>query len=79
YGEGVISYCESHDQQLNGGQSLSFVLMGDDMYTQMGVDQKETRKIHRGISIHKLIRLLTMSLGGEGYLTFMGNEFGHIV
>jgi 1,4-alpha-glucan branching enzyme len=24
-----------------------------------------------------MLRLLTMSLGGEGYLTFMGNEFGH--
>ena len=24
-----------------------------------------------------MIRLLTCSLGGEGYLNFMGNEFGH--
>ena len=24
-----------------------------------------------------MIRLLTASLGGEGYLNFMGNEFGH--
>lgn len=24
-----------------------------------------------------MIRLLTMSLGGESYLNFMGNEFGH--
>jgi 1,4-alpha-glucan branching enzyme len=24
-----------------------------------------------------MIRLLTQSLGGEAYLTFMGNEFGH--
>ena len=23
------------------------------------------------------VRLVTLSLGGEGYLTFMGNEFGH--
>jgi len=33
--------------------------------------------IDRGMALHKLLRLLTMSLGGEGYLTFMGNEFGH--
>jgi len=24
-----------------------------------------------------MIRLLTISLGGESYLNFMGNEFGH--
>jgi 1,4-alpha-glucan branching enzyme len=29
------------------------------------------------MALHKMLRLLTMSLGGEGYLTFMGNEFGH--
>jgi 1,4-alpha-glucan branching enzyme len=33
--------------------------------------------IDRGIALHKLIRLITHSLGGEGYLTFEGNEFGH--
>jgi 1,4-alpha-glucan branching enzyme len=24
-----------------------------------------------------MIRILTMGLGGEAYLNFMGNEFGH--
>lgn len=33
--------------------------------------------VERGIALHKMIRLLTMALGGESYLTFMGNEFGH--
>jgi 1,4-alpha-glucan branching enzyme len=33
--------------------------------------------IDRGIALHKMIRLLTISLGGEGYLNFIGNEFGH--
>jgi 1,4-alpha-glucan branching enzyme len=33
--------------------------------------------IDRGMALHKMLRLITMSLGGEGYLTFMGNEFGH--
>ena len=29
------------------------------------------------MALHKMIRMLTQSLGGEGYLNFMGNEFGH--
>jgi len=33
--------------------------------------------VDRGIALHKMIRLLTASLGGDGYLNFMGNEFGH--
>lgn len=27
--------------------------------------------------MHKMIRLITHALGGEGYLNFEGNEFGH--
>jgi 1,4-alpha-glucan branching enzyme len=27
--------------------------------------------------MHKMIRLITIALGGEAYLNFMGNEFGH--
>ena len=33
--------------------------------------------VDRGIALHKMVRLLTMTLGGESYLNFMGNEFGH--
>ena len=33
--------------------------------------------VERGMALHKMIRLLVHGLGGEGYLTFMGNEFGH--
>jgi 1,4-alpha-glucan branching enzyme len=29
------------------------------------------------MGLHKMIRLISMSLGGDGYLNFMGNEFGH--
>jgi 1,4-alpha-glucan branching enzyme len=29
------------------------------------------------MALHKMIRLITQSLGGEAYLNFMGNEFGH--
>ncbi|KAL9249785.1 1,4-alpha-glucan-branching enzyme 1, chloroplastic/amyloplastic-like protein [Drosera capensis] len=36
-----------------------------------------TPSIDRGIALHKMIRLVTLGLGGEGYLNFIGNEFGH--
>ena len=29
------------------------------------------------MALHKMIRLITFALGGNGYLNFMGNEFGH--
>ena len=43
----------------------------------MSVLSENTAVISRGIALHKMIRLLTHSLGGEAYLNFMGNEFGH--
>lgn len=47
------------------------------MYDFMALDRPSTPTIDRGIALHKMIRLITMGLGGEGYLNFMGNEFGH--
>lgn len=47
------------------------------MYDHMALDRPSTPLIDRGIALHKMIRLVTMGLGGEGYLNFMGNEFGH--
>lgn len=29
------------------------------------------------MAFHKMIRALVHGLGGEGYLNFIGNEFGH--
>lgn len=52
-------------------------LMGAEMYTGMSALQPETPVIARGIALHKIVRTLTMALGGEGWLGFMGNEFGH--
>lgn len=77
HGEKCISYCESHDQALVGDKTIAFWLMDKEMYTNMSVLSPHTQIIDRGISLHKLIRLLTFSLGGEGYLNFEGNEFGH--
>ncbi|KAK3561176.1 hypothetical protein QTP86_028364, partial [Hemibagrus guttatus] len=89
YGEKCIAYAESHDQALVGDKTLAFWLMDKDMYTNMSDLIPMNPVIDRGIQLHKMIRLLTHSLGGEGYLNFMdfhrytgdwlvtGNEFGH--
>ena len=46
------------------------------MYTDMNKDCHNPR-IDRAIALHKMIRLFTLAGGGEAYLNFMGNEFGH--
>lgn len=51
--------------------------MGAEMYTGMSALQAESPGIARGMALHKIIRALTLALGGEGWLSFMGNEFGH--
>ncbi|KAJ8655297.1 hypothetical protein O0I10_008986 [Lichtheimia ornata] len=75
--EKAITYCESHDQALVGDKTLAFWLMDKEMYTHMSDLTDRTPIIDRGMALHKLIRLLTYGLGGEGYLNFEGNEFGH--
>lgn len=72
----TITYAESHDQALVGDKTLAFRLMDKEMYYDMCKDHKNII-VDRGIALHKLIRLFTISAGGQGYLTFMGNEFGH--
>ena len=74
--EKVIGYCESHDQALVGDKTIMFRLCDKEMYWGMET-HNPNMTIERGMALHKLLRLITMSLGGEGYLTFMGNEFGH--
>lgn len=76
YKEKTIAYTESHDQALVGDKTLAFWLMDKEMYWHMKVDDPNII-IDRGIALHKLLRLITVSLGGEGYLNFIGNEFGH--
>ncbi|PAN37975.1 hypothetical protein PAHAL_7G138000 [Panicum hallii] len=75
--EKCVTYAESHDQALVGDKTIAFWLMDKDMYDFMALDRPSTPQIDRGIALHKMIRLVTMGLGGEGYLNFMGNEFGH--
>ena len=76
HGEKHIGYAESHDQALVGDKTIAFRLMDKEMYWHMNKGSQNVI-IDRGIALHKLIRLLTFGFAGEGYLTFMGNEFGH--
>jgi 1,4-alpha-glucan branching enzyme len=76
YKEKTIAYAESHDQALVGDKTIAFWLMDKDMYFHMHVND-QNMAVDRGIALHKMIRLITVSLGGEGYLNFIGNEFGH--
>lgn len=75
--EKVIGYSESHDQAIVGDKTMSMQLFEGEIYTNMSRISQETITISRGMALHKMIRLISMSLGGEGYLNFMGNEFGH--
>jgi 1,4-alpha-glucan branching enzyme len=74
--EKTISYAEAHDQALVGDQTIIFRLIGADMYWHMGLHD-QTIRVDRGIALHKMIRLMTLTTAGNGYLNFMGNEFGH--
>ena len=76
HGEANIAYAESHDQALVGDKTIAFRLMDQEMYWHMKTDSQHGT-IDRGIALHKLIRLFTHVSGGEGWLNFMGNEFGH--
>ena len=75
-GEGTVAYVESHDQALVGDKTMIFRLADANMYYDM---EKHTHNpiIDRAIALHKMIRLFTLAGGGEAYLNFMGNEFGH--
>ncbi|MCD8382489.1 MAG: alpha amylase C-terminal domain-containing protein [Clostridiales bacterium] len=75
-GENTVAYAESHDQALVGDKTLIFRMADANMYTDMDKAIHNTT-IDRAIALHKMIRLLTLGGGGEAYLNFMGNEFGH--
>eukprot|EP00958_Prasinococcus_capsulatus_P024053 scaffold3713_cov372-Prasinococcus_capsulatus_cf.AAC.7 len=77
--EKVVAYAESHDQSIVGDKTIAFWLMDQEMYDGMSTLTEPPNPviIQRGMSLHKMIRLITIGLGGEGYLSFMGNEFGH--
>ena len=73
--EKTISYAECHDQAMVGDKTIAFRLMDKEMYFSMNKDS-QSDVVDRGISLHKMIRLVTLATCGNGYLNFMGNEFG---
>ncbi len=75
-GEMSIGYAESHDQALVGDKTLMFRMADAEMYTGMRKDY-HTPSMDRAIDMHKVIRFLTCTTAGNGYLNFIGNEFGH--
>ena len=74
--EKTISYVESHDQALVGDKTIIFRLIDKEMYWFMS-KFSPSMIVDRGVALHKMIRLVTASTINGGYLTFMGNEFGH--
>jgi len=74
--EHTISYAECHDQALVGDKTIIFRLIDKEMYTSMSKDI-QSLVVDRGMALHKIIRLLSLATAGDGYLNFMGNEFGH--
>lgn len=74
--EKTVHYAESHDQALVGDKTIIFWLTDLDMYYNMSIGQQSIT-IDNGLALHKMIRLITIATAGNGYLNFMGNEFGH--
>lgn len=75
-GEKRISYAESHDQSLVGDKTLFFWMADAEAYWHMRKDD-ESYIVDRAVALHKMIRFITLATGTDGYLNFMGNEFGH--
>jgi 1,4-alpha-glucan branching enzyme len=74
--ERSVSYVECHDQAIVGGQTAIFRLAGAAMYDSMHTGS-QNMEIDRAVALHKMARLATAAAAGNGYLNFMGNEFGH--
>jgi 1,4-alpha-glucan branching enzyme len=74
--EKTVGYAESHDQALVGDKTIIFRLIDKEMYWHMNKGSQNLL-VDRGIALHKMIRLITAATAGNGYLNFMGNEFGH--
>ncbi|KAI9403025.1 hypothetical protein POPTR_001G359200v4 [Populus trichocarpa] len=73
YADKMLIYAENHNQCISGGQSFAEILFGEINEHTPG----STESLLRGCSLHKMIRMITFTIGGRAYLNFMGNEFGH--
>ena len=74
--ERSIGYVECHDQAIVGGKTAIFRLADEAMYYNMH-KRSGNAAIDRAVALHKLARLATAATAGDGYMNFMGNEFGH--
>jgi 1,4-alpha-glucan branching enzyme len=74
--EKSIGYVECHDQAIVGGQSAFFRMTDAEIYTRMHCNSG-SMIVDRAVALHKMMRLATAAAAGNGYLNFMGNEFGH--
>ena len=63
--ENCIAYTECHDQALVGDKTLAMWLFDKEIYENMSLHQHETVKVARGMALHKMLRLVTIALGGE--------------
>ncbi len=74
--ERTVSYVESHDQAIVGGMTFIFKCGDAEMYERMRTGDTGP-VIDRAVALHKIARLLTAATASGGYMTFIGNEFGH--
>ena len=58
-----MSHCLACLQALVGDKTIAFWLMDKDMYDAMSLDTPSS-VVDRGIALHKMIRLITLTLGG---------------
>ncbi|BBN06440.1 1,4-alpha-glucan branching enzyme [Marchantia polymorpha subsp. ruderalis] len=72
----TLIYTENHNQSVVGGKSLAELLLYGAMSKKEKLS-KDSSPWSRGFALLKMIKLITLTLGGSAYLTFMGNEFGH--
>ncbi len=72
----TISYVECHDQCINGEDAMIWRIIGDDMYFHMS-PFNESWNVSRGVALTKLMKLVVFMSADKGYMSFMGNEFGH--
>ncbi|KDP39169.1 hypothetical protein JCGZ_00926 [Jatropha curcas] len=73
YADKMLLYAENHNQSISGGQSFAEIMFGE--FKDHSTASKDS--LLRGCALHKMIRMLTFTIGGRAYLNFMGNEFGH--
>ncbi|XP_078483401.1 1,4-alpha-glucan-branching enzyme [Ciona intestinalis] len=69
-----IMFTELHEQNEVGRMTMSRKLIGD---SSMSESQQLTPCLDRGLSLYKMTRLFTHAFAGQGFLNFIGNEFGH--